>query len=85
MDSRLIFLHHPWNVITDGGTQKGRHTGDRKCLVAILGGPLRKIREVVTLRRARKCGFGQTNLLTPCCQEKPLGRFTGDRTVNRHR
>jgi hypothetical protein len=26
MDSRLIFLHHERNVISDGGTEKGKPT-----------------------------------------------------------
>ena len=77
MDSRLIFLHHPWNVITDGGTQKGRHTGDRKCLAAILGGPLRKIREVINSEESREVRLRPNQLVDPMLPRKASREIHG--------
>ena len=69
----------------DGVTQEDRQSGRLDVSGGDVGGPLRQIREVLTPRVARSCGFGQTNLPVPHCQEKPLRSCLADRTVNRHR
>ena len=44
---RLTFLHHLECALSDGVTRKDRHTDDRKCRVAVIGGSPRQIREVI--------------------------------------
>ncbi len=77
MDSRLIFLHHPWNVITDGGTQKGRHTGDRNSLAAILGGPPRQIREAAYSEESGEVRLRPNQLVDPILPRKASREIHG--------
>ena len=69
----------------DGVTQTDRHTRGWKCAVATKADLLGKSGRLLTLRVARKCGFGQANLLILHCQEKPLRSGLGVRTANQHR
>jgi hypothetical protein len=50
MESRLIFLHHPEGVISEGGTEKGRWSGDWLCRFKPVGGSGRQIRCSLTPR-----------------------------------
>ena len=44
MDSWRTFQHHQKFVITDGGTEKDRPTGDRMSPAKVVGGSDRQIR-----------------------------------------
>ena len=70
MDSRSIFLHHLVDVLTEGETQKGRHTGYRTCLAAILGGPPRKIREVIYSEESGEVRLRPNQLADPMLPRK---------------
>ena len=83
MDNGLIFPYHLRGAITDGVTQEDKPSGDWTCRSKLVGGVPRKIRELVNLEK-RMGGLRPANWLTPRCQEKPLGSFWGDRTVNGH-
>ncbi len=70
MDSRSIFLHHLVDVLTEGGTQKGRHTGDRNSLAAILGGLPRKIREATYSEESGEVRLRPNQLVDPTLPRK---------------
>ena len=70
MDSRSIFLHHLVDVLIDGGTQKGRRTGDRKSLAAILGGLPRKIREAIYPEESGEVRLRPNQLVEPMLPRK---------------
>ncbi len=75
MDSRLIFLHHLVDVLTDGETQKGRHTGDRNSLAAILGGSPRKIREIINSEESGEVRLRPNQLADPMPPRKTSREF----------
>ncbi len=70
MDSRSIFLHHLVDVLTEGETQKGRHTGDRNSLAAILGGPPRQIREAAYSEESGEVRLRPNQLADPMLPRK---------------
>ena len=80
------FLYHRKRVITDEGTQIGRPPPRWSWEAKPVEGSPRQIRAAVNLERRKDVNpSGETDWLILCCQEKPLGSVSGDRTVNRHR
>ena len=51
MDSRLIFRHHWKDVISEGGTEKGRSAGQWIARFKPVGGRSRQIRSFVNAER----------------------------------
>ena len=76
MDSRLIFLHYCDSVISNGGTQEGRSTGDWKCLAAIQGGSRRQIRGIINSEESGEASLRASQLIDPTLPRKTSSEET---------